>query len=73
MIRGLIARRSKRELELEQDGPDAGGDCAGGTATAGQTNVYLVLASALEVADGQDSGNGVIPLPPEWLRFKAKP
>ena len=31
-----------------------------------RTNVYLVLASASEVADGQDSANGVIPLPPEW-------
>ena len=40
-----------------------------GQQAAGQTNSYLVLASALEVADGWDSGNGVIPLPPEWLQI----
>ena len=43
-----------------------------GQQAAGQTNSYLVLASALEVADGWDSGNGVIPLPPEWLQINGQ-
>ena len=44
-----------------------------GQEPAGQTNSYLVLASALEVADGMYSGNGVIPLPPEWLQINGQP
>jgi hypothetical protein len=43
-----------------------------GQEPAGQTNSYLVLASALEVVNGIYSSDGVIPLPPEWLQINGQ-